>query len=153
MHDNSGDANISKMTLIAIVFVVGAILLLLITSAFNGPITTWFNEVITSWFDSANGDYVLQDPLLFYEKNANGTYQGLRYIRQNADGTYEVLQATESMENGKIESYSVSHYFADGTLKEDKTYIYPYHAKASLQISEDGQAITINGHPYVVEVP
>jgi hypothetical protein len=57
LADNRGDENISKMIWVAIVFVVGAILLLLITSAFNGPIKNWYNNVINGWFNSANGGF------------------------------------------------------------------------------------------------
>ena len=57
LADNRGDENISKMIWVAIVFVVGAILLLMITSAFNGPIKTWYNNVIDGWFNSANGGF------------------------------------------------------------------------------------------------
>jgi hypothetical protein len=57
LADNRGDENISKMIWVAIVFVVGAILLLLITTAFNGPIKTWYNNVINGWFNSANGGF------------------------------------------------------------------------------------------------
>ena len=59
LADNRGDENISKMIWVAIVFVVGAILLLLITSAFNGPIKTWYNNVINGWFKSGNGGFAI----------------------------------------------------------------------------------------------
>ena len=59
MRDNSGDENITKMIWVAIVFIVGAILLVLITSAFNGPIHDWYENVINDWFtqDGANGSF------------------------------------------------------------------------------------------------
>ncbi|MBR2300442.1 MAG: hypothetical protein IKA41_00590 [Bacteroidaceae bacterium] len=50
LADNRGDENVSKMIWIAIVFIVGAILLAIITAAFNGKIKTWFNGLIDSWF-------------------------------------------------------------------------------------------------------
>lgn len=55
LSNNKGDANVSKMTLIAIVFVVGAILLVLTTSAFRNPINRWFEKVTTGWFANENG--------------------------------------------------------------------------------------------------
>ena len=57
LADNRGDENISKMIWIVIVFVVGAILLALVTGAFNGKITTWYNGLIDSWFNTSNGAY------------------------------------------------------------------------------------------------
>ena len=57
--DNSGDENITKMIWVAIVFIVGAILLVLITSAFNGPIHDWYEKVVNNWFtkDGTNGSF------------------------------------------------------------------------------------------------
>ena len=59
LADNRGDENISKMIWVAIVFVVGAILLIMVTSAFRGPIKRWYEKVVTDWFDTAgnNGGY------------------------------------------------------------------------------------------------
>lgn len=59
LKDNSGDENISKMVWVCIVFTVAAILLLMITSAFENEIKTWYHEVIKSWFDDSgmNGQY------------------------------------------------------------------------------------------------
>ena len=59
LADNSGDENISKMIWVCIVFTVGAILLLMVTSAFENEIKTWYKSVIKSWFDESgmNGKY------------------------------------------------------------------------------------------------
>ena len=59
LADNRGDENISKMIWVAIVFVVGAILLVMVTSAFRGPIKRWYEKVVTDWFDTNgnNGGY------------------------------------------------------------------------------------------------
>ena len=57
LADNRGDENISKMIWVAIVFVVGAILLLMITTAFQGPIKNWYNGVINGWFKEGNGGF------------------------------------------------------------------------------------------------
>lgn len=51
MKDHSGDENITKMVWIAIVFIVGAILLVMVSTAFNGPIHDWYQKVINGWFD------------------------------------------------------------------------------------------------------
>lgn len=61
LADNRGDENISKMIWVAIVFVVGAILLLMITAAFNGPIREWYEGVIDSWFNENNGGFEVAD--------------------------------------------------------------------------------------------
>ena len=58
MRNNRGDANVSKMTLIALVFVVGAICLILVTSAFRSPINNWFRQVTAGWFADNNGKFV-----------------------------------------------------------------------------------------------
>ena len=59
LRSNSGDTNVSKMIVIAIVFVVGAILLVMLTSATRGPIQHWYETVVVDWFDQGgkNGGY------------------------------------------------------------------------------------------------
>lgn len=57
LKSNSGDENVSALLWVAIAFVVGAILLILISSAFQGPIHNWFEGVIKSWFNENNGDF------------------------------------------------------------------------------------------------
>lgn len=49
--DNKGDENVAKMIWIAVAFIVGAIILALLTWAFKGPISEWFEGVVDSWFD------------------------------------------------------------------------------------------------------
>lgn len=61
LRDNSGDENISKMIWIAIVFVVGAFLLLTITTAFKNVIGTWYNNTIDGWFNEANGGFAVAE--------------------------------------------------------------------------------------------
>lgn len=51
VRDNSGDENITKMIWVAIVFIVGAILLVMVSTAFNGPIHDWYQKIINGWFD------------------------------------------------------------------------------------------------------
>ena len=55
LRDNSGDENITKLIWISIAFIVGAILLALLTQAFKGPITRWFQSKISQWFNENNG--------------------------------------------------------------------------------------------------
>lgn len=57
LSSNSGDTNISKMIMVAIVFVVGAIILVLTTSAFQGPIKGWYDHVVDEWFNHKNGQF------------------------------------------------------------------------------------------------
>lgn len=67
MRNNAGDTNVSKMIMVAIVFVVGAILLVMVTSAFRGPIDRWFETVVVDWFDNNgnNGGYSYDNGLEF----------------------------------------------------------------------------------------
>jgi hypothetical protein len=67
MRNNAGDTNVSKMIMVAIVFVVGAILLVMVTSAFRGPIDRWFETVVMDWFDNDgnNGGYSYDNGLEF----------------------------------------------------------------------------------------
>lgn len=53
--DNSGDENITKLIWISIAFIVGAILLALLTQAFKGPIKNWFVNKVNEWFNANNG--------------------------------------------------------------------------------------------------
>jgi hypothetical protein len=50
LKNNDGDANVSKALHIAIVFVVGAILLIMMTSSFQGPIHGWLSGTVADWF-------------------------------------------------------------------------------------------------------
>lgn len=50
LADNSGDENISKLIWVVIVFVVGAILLGLVYSAFSTEIAAWYKGMISDWF-------------------------------------------------------------------------------------------------------
>lgn len=72
---NKGDANISKMTLIAIIFVVGAILLVMTTSAFRGPINRWFSTVTNDWFASENGMFDLGIKPVCYINNKEWKFE------------------------------------------------------------------------------
>ena len=152
LQSNSGDTNVSKMIMVAIVFVVGAILLMIITSAFNGPITTWFNNVITEWFADTNGEYVLNDPFVFYERNSNGTYKDLQYKCVHPDGTYSIITTPLThLSNNVGTSVRYTTYNADGSQKSFS--VLPAH----VFISENGQTITLRNNntytDYNVQLP
>lgn len=74
LADNRGDENISKMIWVAIVFVVGAIMLLMVTNAFKGPIKSWFDGVINGWFNKNTGDMPqVNDNAFDISNGASGT--------------------------------------------------------------------------------
>ena len=105
LSDNAGDANVSKMTWVAIVFVIGAILLVLVTSAFRNPINRWFDKVTAGWFADENGEFdlMLNMQPIVYEKNENGTIKGLKYAQwDDLFGCYCVLDNVESLVPGSI---------------------------------------------------
>ena len=58
LMDNSGDENITKMIWISVAFIVGAIILAILTNAFRGPIANWFNNKVDTWFNNGNGSLV-----------------------------------------------------------------------------------------------
>ena len=147
---NKGDANVSKMTLIAIIFVVGAILLVMTTSAFRGPINRWFDKVTDGWFAESNGMFEADNAFLGVEKNANGTYKGVRYICYSSDGSYSVLHGVEQAVNGRVDDFvlGTSDYTANGGYDGGSMYF-----EGDCTISDDGTAITIHGWTYVAQPP
>lgn len=138
VRDNKGDANVSKMTMIAIVFVVGAILLVLTTSAFRNPINRWFEKVTTGWFASENGMYEADNPFLGYERNANGTYKGVVYRAYLSDGTYYQIDDPAAYHNGDNgEDYVTMYRFdANGNFLEERI-----NTDGWIEISDDGRTI------------
>lgn len=147
--NHQGDANVSRMTMIAIVFVVGAILLVMTTSAFRNPINRWFSKVSNDWFASENGEFNLMiDPFSGYERNANGTIKGVKYICYFSDGSYEILTGVEGAKNGIVPDYTFwgSNYDASGSFFSDLSYY-----SGSCAISDDGTVITFNGQEYVAQ--
>ena len=78
LRDNCGDENISKMIWVAIVFVVGAILLIMVTSAFRGPVKRWYETVANDWFDQDgnNGGYSYDNGLEIVGGESSGTGTG-----------------------------------------------------------------------------
>lgn len=147
--DNRGDENVSKMTWVAIIFVVGAILLLLTTTAFSGPIKNWYNNTVAEWFNKENGQY-LYDEWALYEKNENGTYKELQYILYNEDGSYQVLMyASEVKHNGNAEDCYMASYDANGNWDG----CYWNYLSGSTEISNDGRSITVDGNIYYAQLP
>ena len=86
--NNKGDANVSKATMIAIVFVVGAILLVLTTSAFRNPVNRWFDKVNNDWFSYDNGKFGMNTKSTL---DLLGVKSGTKYAGYNDDGDYYEL--------------------------------------------------------------
>ena len=151
LKENSGDENISKMTWVAIVFVIGAILLLLTATAFKGPIQEWYNGVVSEWFAQENGEYSF-DNYSMYEKNENGTYKGLHYVSYNEDGSIYVINANNVSEfnEDSIENHCIiTHYNSNGNLIE-----FPVHAfHVIVSISPDGKSMMVDGNEYIAQLP
>ncbi len=57
LNDNRGDENVTKLIWVCIVFVVGAILLAIVYTAFNTVIRNWYNNTMNSWFKDSNGRF------------------------------------------------------------------------------------------------
>lgn len=146
MRNNSGDANVSKMTLIAIVFVVGAILLVLTTSAFRGPIHNWFSKVTTGWFADENGMFEADNAFLGCERNENGTYKGVKYVYYYEGVLRGEFLSVSKAQNGPFDdwTYSMQYYNADGS-KDGLPAVY---FSDTCTISEDGKTITIGTGPF-----
>jgi hypothetical protein len=68
--DNRGDESTARLTWIAIVFVVAAIILIIMTSSFEGPVLQYTENVNNDWFNANTGDYQYQDPNSGYHKPA-----------------------------------------------------------------------------------
>lgn len=143
MRSNAGDSHVSKMTLIAVVFVVGAILLVLITSAFRNPINRWFDKVQASWFNDQNGEFNLMlNPLENYEKNTNGTYKEIKYGYINEYGNYICLKNPESLVFDTVVTntyYTESYHDNWDKFGNGMSGGYSH----TMHISEDGQVITM----------
>lgn len=147
--DNNGDQSTSKMTLVAIIFVVGAILLLLTTTAFKEPIQNWYRDTIAEWFAEDNGQYSF-DPWSMYERNANGTYKGLEYIMELPNGNYVVLVDYDDVASDAISPILETYYYnPDGTMYDLPTSIFP----AQFVISADGKTITVDGDVFRAKLP
>ena len=143
MRNNKGDANVSKMTMIAIVFVVGAILLVLVTSAFRSPINNWFNKVTNGWFANENGMFEADNQFLGVERNANGTYK-VEYSYTLPNGDRVVLFDFASLEGKSGETtdgqLGLAFMHPNGAIYEGGEY-----AGMSYVISDDGKSITLDG--------
>lgn len=150
MSSHRGDANVSKMTLVAIVFVVGAILLVLTTSAFRGPINRWFDKVQASWFADENGMFEADNAFLGVERNANGTYKDVEYVYYRPDGSYSVLVGAERATNGSFGFNTFAHVSYDANGRVQYMEGMP---GGTCAISQDGTSITIFGMEYVAQPP
>jgi hypothetical protein len=148
LTDNRGDENTSKMIWVAIVFVVGAILLLLITTAFKEPIKNWYDDTIAEWFDDKNGQYCT-DALAVYEKNDNGTYKDFEYILHLDDGRYVVVQGVEYLTNTSDPMFiDVVEYSADGVASPMSVVV-----SFGTSISDDGSYVVVGDEKYYAQLP
>ena len=146
--NHSGDANVSRMTLIAIVFVVGAILLVLTTSAFRNPINRWFETVTKDWFADDNGMYEADNPFLYLEKNENGTYKGLNYRLDVGNGDYWYIDDPDALINGQ----SSANVHLTMELLGNPVFGYaPFDA--TVEISADGKTITMGDWVFEAYLP
>lgn len=146
--DNRGDENTSKMIWVAIVFVVGAILLLLITTAFKEPIQNWYENTIAEWFAEKNGQYC-SDEFAAYEKNANGTYKDLEYILHLDDGRYVVVQDVEYLTNTTNDMFvDVIEYSTDGIASPRSVVL-----SCGVSISNDGSYVVVDNERYYAQLP
>ena len=148
LSNNNGDENVSKMTLVAIVFVVGAILLLLITTAFKEPIQNWYNNTIDEWFNEENGQYSY-DKLSMYDKNDNGTYKGLDYVLYLDDGRYVVICNPGSLSNTSEQTNVAAVVYTP----EGKPEYNPIIFVDEIKISNDGRSITMDDQVYHAQLP
>ena len=153
MRSNAGDSHVSKMTIIAIVFVVGAILLVLTTSAFRSPVNNWFSKVTAGWFADNNGMYEADNPLIYFVKNENGTYQGVTYYKwDKAAQMYFVIKNPEALQNGAAsERIPVDYYDADGSYQGSGT-IYN-SINPNIYIHDDGIEIDVFNSRYQAYIP
>ena len=152
INNNRGDANVSKMTLIAIAFVVGAILLVLTTSAFKNPINNWFEKVSASWFADENGNFAYNDPYIMYERNANGSYKGLNYRLTYSDGSYVEIYAEDiaNFPNGTL-NYETGGYYGgenEDVIKNGWLTLGTYYDVSNFSLSADGKTLILNEDGY-----
>ena len=153
LQNHNGDANVSKMTLIAIVFVVGAILLVLVTSAFRNPINRWFSTVTSDWFAKENGEFNLMlDPYANYERHTNGTIKGVKYVSLYDETGGLLLTSPEMLIKdaaGRQQWYWIS-CDANGNRTDFGT---DWEGYGQVQISNDGSTITVDGMVFKAMVP
>lgn len=147
--ENSGDENVSKMTWVAIIFVVGAILLLLTTTAFKEPIQNWYKDTVAEWFNGENGQYSY-NKWSMYKRNENGTYEGIQYVLEFPNGDYWVVSSdvNELPENGTYEGFYTQQYNANG----EKIGIEDWFA-GQVEISNDGRTISYDGWEFHAKLP
>lgn len=146
MRSNAGDSHVSKMTIIAIVFVVGAILLVLTTSAFRNPVNNWFSKVTAGWFADENGMFEADNPLMMYPKNPNGTYQNAKYVSRNPNGYWVLECASELVMGGEVKGYYFVRYNQQGERLGTSTFM-----AGTASLSDDGMVLTVSGYTFEAE--
>lgn len=146
MRSNAGDSHVSKMTIIAIVFVVGAILLVLTTSAFRNPVNNWFSKVTAGWFADENGMFEADNPLMMYPKNPNGTYQNAQYVSRNPNGYWVLECASELVMGGEVKGYYFVRYNQQGERLGTSTFM-----AGTASLSDDGMVLTVSGYTFEAE--
>ena len=147
LQSNRGDAHVSKMTMIAIVFVVGAILLVMTTSAFRSPVNNWFQKVTAGWFADSNGMYEADSAFPGYQRAENGTYQGLVYVYTQDNGHRIVLKAPADLQNGYTARFEYDIYAPDGRHLGNTGH------SGNIVISADGTTITDGSWTFIAETP
>lgn len=123
--NHQGDANVSRMTIIAIVFVVGAILLVMTTSAFRNPINRWFSTVANDWFASENGMFDLGIKPVCYVNGEEWTFEEGMTWQEWADSEYSDDNYKHSTRLG-IEEYKVSLIDYNLSTQGNGTYTLAY---------------------------
>ena len=151
--NHSGDANVSRMTLIAIVFVVGAILLVLTTSAFRQPINNWFDKVTASWFKDSNGMFEADNRWLFMSKNENGTYENAVYIAILGPDTWIMLDMPEGLRNGTEHEGYQGTYGPSTVSHLGSLTVGWWNKNEDVYISPDGSYIEISGEKFQAYLP
>ena len=152
---NRGDANVSKMTLIAIIFVVGAILLVMITSAFRGPINRWLDKVTDGWFADSNGMFEADNQWLLEEKNDNGTYKNAAYVWVLGPDAWILLDMPQGLRNGtEHDGWQGEHGASSITHLMPGSYAYgSYFQDAEVLIATDGSYIEVDGQRFQAYLP
>lgn len=149
LQENDGMVATPNMILIAIVFVTGSVVLVMTTSAFNGPINEWYTDTVEEWFTEENGQYSY-DAWAAYERNENGTYKGMQYVLYFPNGSCQIMMyPEEAVHNGNADECYMMSYDANGNWDGS----YWNYMSGTVQISNDGKTITIDGDEYHAQLP
>lgn len=131
LRDNTGDENLSKMISIAIVFVVGALVVGMMTWGMSGPVHNWSSHVVGGWYSDGSNE---QDQFSQLERNANGTYKGVYYVAEWQGKIYIARQ--DSVANATASS-NVKHDIYD----TNGNYLGTGNIQNGLNISPDGMYV------------